>query len=281
MEEVQGALDPRDELLSSIAGKVVTAVIVASGDGILSGAAAAAAKAEEIGLGLERILDEGSEIAEGDEVARFTGTPIQVAKAEEDLIGLMAKTSGIATAARDFVKAAGKKPRVVCCAWKKMPPGDREAVRQAVASGGMDHRLSERPFLYLDENIIEMFGGIRESIAAVSGPAAERIFAVQLRGKRASVSKEAIEAAECGAGIVCVDTGVPLDFMEAAFELERAGLRKKVKIAFGGDLGLKDLRNIKKDKFGIEIVDVGKKVVDAPLLDMRMEVIAVADGRDG
>lgn len=281
MEDMEDALDPGEEVLRGIEGRMVTAVIIAGSAGILSGVAAAAVKAEELGLTVESMLDEGSEIAEGDEIARFTGSPEQVALAEENLIGLLAKTSGVATAARDFVKAAGKKPRVVCGAWRKVPPADREAIRQAVVSGGADHRITERPFVYLDQNHIEMLGGIRASIEAVSGLAAERTIVVQLKGRHASITREALEAAECGAGILFIDTGVNLDFMEAAFELERAGLRKKVKIAFGGNLDLKDVRSIKKDKFGIEIVDVGTKIADAPLLDMRLEVIAIEENGSG
>jgi nicotinate-nucleotide pyrophosphorylase (carboxylating) len=274
VEENESTVDLADEIFAGIADKEVTAAIIANEAGILSGAVAAAAAAEELGLMVEKMLEEGSEIAEGEEIARFTGTPGQMVLAEESIIGLLAKPSGVATAARAFVKTAGKKPKIVCGAWIKMPPADAEAIRRAVVTGGADYRISERPFVYLDINRIEMLGGIRESIEAVAHLAAERTIVVQIKGRYVSIIKEALEAAECGAGILFVDTGVPLDFMEAAFELERAGMRKKVKIAFGGNLDLKDVRNIKKDKFGIEIVDIGTKIADAPLLDMRLEIVA-------
>jgi len=280
MEEIESRespLDLREEIVRGIEDRVVTAAIIADDAGILSGSAAAAGAALELGLEMERMLDEGSEVAAGEEIARFTSTPAQITQAEECLIGLLAKTSGIATSARDFVKVAGKKPKVVCGAWSKMPPADQEAVRQAVVAGGADCSITERPHVYVDVNHAEMFGGIRESIEAVSRLAAERTIVVQIKGSHSSVTREALEAAECGAGIVFIDTGVNLDFMETAFELDRAGLRKKVKIAFGGNLGLKDVRGIKKDKFGIEIVDVGTKIVDAPLLDMRLEIISVEE----
>jgi nicotinate-nucleotide pyrophosphorylase (carboxylating) len=278
MKDIENAANLEEDIYAGIADKAVTAVIVAGEAGILSGVADAAAAAEEMGLTLQGMLEEGSEIAEGDEIARFTAAPGQIQSAEENLIGLLAKPSGVATAARAFVKTAGKKPKIVCGAWKKVPPSGREAVRRAVETGGAEYDLSERPYLYLDSNCTEMFGGIRESIAAVTHLTAERIIVVQLRGRHASITREALEAAECGAGILFIDTGVTLDFMEAAFELERAGLRKKAKIAFGGNLDLKDVRSIKKDKFGIEIVVIGAKIADAPLLDMRLEVIAIDEG---
>jgi len=278
MEETESPLDPKEEIFGTIADKRVTAAIIAGDDGILSGTAAAAAQAEESGLAVEGMLEEGSEIKKGDEIARFSGSPAQVALAEEYLIGLLAKPSGVATAAAGFVKVAGKKPKIVCIAWSKMPPAQQEAVRRAITSGGAACSIAADPCVYLDKNAIEMLGGIKESIEAISSQAAASTIVVQLSGTSSSIIKEAVEAAECGAGILFVDTGVPLDFMEAAFELERAGMRKKVKIAFGGDLDLKEVRSIKKDKFGIEIIAIGSAIADAPLLDMHLEIVAIEDG---
>jgi nicotinate-nucleotide pyrophosphorylase (carboxylating) len=275
--EMESPLALGEEIVRAIEDRMVTAVIIADAAGVLSGSAATAEAALELGLRMESILEEGSEISHGADIARFSAAPAQMIKAEERLIGLLAKTSGIATSARDFVKAAGKKPRVVCGAWNKLPPADHEAVRQAMITGGADYNITERPHLFLDISHIEMFGGIRECIEAVSNLASGRTIVVRIKGRYSSVVKEALEAAECGAGIVFIDTGTNLDFMETAFELDRAGLRKKVKIAFGGNLDLKDLRGIKKDKFGIEIVDVGKSIADAPLLDMHLEVIRIGD----
>lgn len=273
--------DLRDEILRGCMGSRVTAAIVADGGGLVVETGAAAREAEKLGLAVESILDEGSEVEEGEEIARFAGSPKQVAQAEEVLIGIMAKPSGIATAARDFVRAAGRRLKVVCGAWKKMPPEMKEAVRRAVTAGGASCRISDDPFVYLDKNYVEMLGGVKEAVEAVAHLADERVIVVQIRGRHRSIIKEALEAVEAGAGILFVDTGVPLDFMEVAFELERAGLRRKVKVAFGGGLGLDDVGKIKKDKSDVDIVDVGRSIVDAPLLDMKLEVLSVEGGGDG
>ena len=264
--------DLRDEIFGGIAENEITAAVIAGGDGIISGTAAAEEEAGELGLTLRKVLEEGGEVKEGDEIARFTGTPKQVVAGGEAIISLMAKPSGIATAARACVKAAGKKISIVSSAWSKMPPGDREAIHKAVVTGGADYRFTADPFVYLDKNSIEMLGGIRQSIEAVSKLAEERTIVVQLEGRHTSIIKEALEAVESGAGILFVDTGVQLDVMEVAFELERAGLRKKVKIVFGGNISQKDLRKLKGQD--INIVDVGREIADAPLLDMRIEVIS-------
>ena len=125
--------DLRDRILSSVAGKRVTASIIADDSGIVVGTTLAKQEAEKLGLSLERILDEGSQVTKGDEIARFRGNPKQVVMAEELLIGLIAKPSGIATAARKAVEAAGGRPQIVCGAWKKMPWSLKDTIRRAAA----------------------------------------------------------------------------------------------------------------------------------------------------
>jgi nicotinate-nucleotide pyrophosphorylase (carboxylating) len=272
--------DIRDDIFRGAADKRITASIIADDGGLVAETAAAAEEAERLGLAVEKVLDEGTRVKSGDEIMRFSGTPKQVALAEEVLIGLMAKPSGIATAARDFVEVSGEKLQVVCGAWKKMPPSCKEAVRRAVAAGGAYYRITREPFVYLDKNYVEMLGGIKESLVAVSH-LADRVKVVQLKGKHEDIVKEAFEAIECGADILFVDTGVPFDFLAVAFELRQAGLRDKVKIAFGGELDLNVAGMIRKEKMDVDILDVGRSIVDAPLLDMRLEVVAVEGGGGG
>ncbi len=264
--------DLRDEMFAGVEEDEITAAVVAGADGLISGSAAAEKEARRQGLTLHSILAEGSEVKEGDEVARLSGTPKQVVRGGEAVIGLLAKPSGVATAARACVKAAGKKMKIVSLAHQMMPPGDREAIQLAVATGEAGHALSGDPLVLLDRNAIAVLGGVRQSMEAVSKVAEECTIAVQLRGSHTSILKEATEAVECGAGILFVDTGVQLDVMEVAFELERTGMRRKAKIAFGGGITQEDLRKLKGQD--INIVDMGKEIADAPFLDMRLEIVS-------
>ena len=167
--------DIRDDILKSVAGKEVAASIIADDDGIVAETAGAGREARNLGLIIDRILAEGSTVEKGDEIVRFTGNPKQVVMAEERLIGLMAKASGIATAARRFVEKAGPRPEIVSGAWKKMPLSQKEVIRRAVALGGAYCRISRDPFLYLDKNYIMMLGGIKESLEAVADLSGFRI----------------------------------------------------------------------------------------------------------
>lgn len=265
----QRVFDLRDEILSSITDRKITASIIADDEGIITETDTAAAEAQGLGLIMETVLKPGSRVRREDEVARFRGSPIQVAKAEEVLLGIIAKPSGIASAVCRFIEKAGSRPQIVSGAWKKMPPSQKEVIRRAVKVGGGAFRVTEEPFVYLDKNIIEMLGGIRESLSAVSRMTGY-VKVVQIKGRYQDIAREACEAALCGANIIFIDTGNPQDVGKVTGRLKDLALRSSVKIAFSGNIGLADIDCLKS--VDIDILDVGRSIIDAPLLDLRMEI---------
>jgi nicotinate-nucleotide pyrophosphorylase (carboxylating) len=264
------ALDVREELLKNVQRKKVTASIVVDEDGIIAGITSTKEEAGKLGLSILKVVNEGSPVRKGDEVIRFSGTPRQIVMAEEILMGLMAKPSGIATRAHKFVKATGGKPKVVCGAWKKMPPSLKEMIREAILTGGALSRIEALPFAYLDKNYIELLGGIKKSLEAVTS-LSHVSKVVQVRGRYQDIVSEACEAAESGADIVFIDSGKPDDVRRIVERLRQRGLREKVKIAFGGGVNLEAIDELKN--LDIDILDIGRQIVDAPLLDMRLEII--------
>ena len=263
-------LDVRDEILRKVEWKRVTAAILVDEEGVVSGIASAKEEAHKLGLSVLRTVPEGSHVRKGDEVIRFSGTPRQIVMAEEILIGLLAKPSGIATNAHKFVKATGGKPKVVCGAWKKMPPSLKDMIREAVIAGGASSRVEPHSFAYLDKNYVELLGGIKKSLEAVAY-LSNVSKVVQVRGRYQDIVSEACEAAESGADIIFIDTGKPNDVRPVVERLRQLGLRDKVKIAFGGGVNLGAIGELKT--LDIDILDIGRQIVDAPLLDMKLEII--------
>ncbi len=262
--------DLRDVIFSTVADRLVTGVILADDEGIVSETKTAADESKRMGLTLLGILEEGSAVRPGDEIARISGTPTQVVSAEDVLIGLMAKPSGIATAARAFVSRANGRPEIVSGAWKKMPLAQKESIRRAVAAGGAFIRICQDPFVYLDKNYIKILGGVGRALEAVSSMT-DRKKVAQLKGRYSSVVEEACEAIESGADILHIDTGSTADVEAVVQELVRRGLRSRVKLAFSGNIRLEDLDELKQ--MDLDILDIGRQIVDAPLLDMRLEVV--------
>jgi nicotinate-nucleotide pyrophosphorylase (carboxylating) len=265
-------LDVREEILRKVDWKRVTAAILVDGEGMVSGIASAKEEASKLGLSILKIVPEGSEVRKADEIIRFSGTARQIVMAEEILIGLLAKPSGIATHAHKFVKATGGKPKVVCGAWKKMPPSLKNMIREAVIAGGASSRIEPHPFAYLDKNYIELLGGIKKSLEAVAY-LSDVSKVVQVRGRYQDIVSEACEAAQLGAHIVFIDSGKPDDVRRIVGRLRQLGLREKVKIAFGGGVNLGTIEELKN--LDIDILDIGRQIVDAPLLDMRLEIVDV------
>jgi len=270
--------DVRKAILESIALDTVTACIIADGNGIAAGTAAAEREAGALGLADIHIIPEGSRVMQGDEIARFRGRPGQIAVAEERLIGLMAKPSGIASAARQFVDLAGERPGIIAGAWKKMPPSMKEEIRQAVVTGGASCRISSQPFLYLDKNYIRMLGGISKGLAAVAALDGY-LRVVQVRGEWKEIGLEAREALERGADIIFIDSGRQRDLESVINKLKRLGLRDGVKVAFGGNVRLEDVGTLKA--LDADFLDVGRSIIDAPLLDMHLDVTGTGGGQVG
>lgn len=277
--------DIRDILFSQVSRSRITACIFSDGDGVLSGVERAAAKAAELGLTVNYAACEGAALMAGDLVMELCGPPKAIAKAEDNLMGLMLKPSGIATAAARFVRAAGDM-RIVCGSWKKLPREIKPLIRDAVTAGGAGVRICEEPMVYLDKNYVEMLGGIQSSLRAAE-QLGDRKKVIQIRGKyeNGDIVREAFSAVSAGADIVFVDTGRLSDIRKVCEVLlpalrswkEEFGYRD-VKLAYAGGVSFEQLEELRG--LGVDIVGVGRAIIDAPLLDMHMDVVKVESDED-
>ena len=84
------------------------------------------------------------------------------------------------------------------------------------------------------------------------------------------IGAEAEEAVKVGAEILFIDTGDMNDIDNAMDRIQEMGMRDKVQIAFGGGVKLEEMNKIKA--LNVDILDIGKAILDAPLLDLKYEV---------
>jgi nicotinate-nucleotide pyrophosphorylase (carboxylating) len=265
-------IDVRELLFAGVADHKVTAAVVADDPGVAAEVEAAAALAADLGLTVTAAMASGDDVVPGDALLTFAGPPAAVAQGEERLIGTMAKPSGIATAARSFTRRASPGLRVVAGAWKKVAPAQKEVTRAAVAAGGAEVRICPLPFVYLDKNHVTMLGGVAAAVAAAGAlPGRRRV--VQLGGSP-DIAADAEAAVRAGADVVFVDTGRRDDVAAVSAHLRRAGLRGAVELAFAGNVRLADLDAL--CHLDLDVVDVGRAVVDAPLLDMHLAIVELA-----
>lgn len=255
-------------LLKDVMKRQIKANIVSTVAGVIAGIEDMESEAAALGLTVRVHISAGKEILSGAEVASFFGNPLQIVRGEDTLLGMISKASGIATAARQAVILAGR-VQVVSGGWKKMPREMKGYVRKGLLAGGVSVRMLPHPFVYLDKNYLRIFGSLEaEMLATRAFP--ERRVVVQLHGETAEIGKEAVLAARLGAAVVMVDTGSKEDLRRCSFSLVQAGLRSKVSLAYGGGVQLGDLQELRNED--LDIVDVGRALLDAPLMDFRYDV---------
>jgi len=94
---------------------------------------------------------------------------------------------------------------------------------------------------------------------------------VQIRGETGPISEEAVLACRAGASVLMVDTGSVKDLREVEEAARRHGFRDRVKIAFGGGVTAERLEEVVAA--GADIIDIGRAIIDAPILDFRLDVL--------
>ncbi len=261
--------DIREEIFRGHMERTICAAITVQAAGVLSGMEGAQVIAENMQLSFSTAFCDGDRLSPGCQLARVAGNPFQIAKAENVLLGALSKSSGIATAARRARDKAGSGLRVVSGGFKKMPHVLKAMVRKAVRDGGLEVRMVEHPFVYLDKNYVRILGGIEPALQAVSHLGGNVV--IQVRGETAPIGQEAVQAALAGAALVMVDTGRPEDLARVSATLREKGLRAAVQVAFAGEVDLEQLEELAR--YDVDAVDIGYAIVDAPCLPMRFDVL--------
>lgn len=242
--------------------------IVPTNAAVAAGLAEAASEAEKLELQARVLAQEGKMVLPGSPLMELVGHPVSLAVAEDRVVGWIGKASGVATSAYFFRTVLSSRLRVVCGAWKKLPVPWRSLLRRAASLGGLDTRIAEPPFVYLDKNYVRMLGGIEATLQAVAGIPGRK--AIQLRGEWDEITVEADQAVAGGAHILMVDTGRLGDAVKLAAYLKERGWREKVSLAFAGGVTVYDLPLLQD--IDLDVIDVGRAVLDAPMTDLRFEV---------
>lgn len=263
--------DLREYIFSDIKSKEFVGIILPECKGILSGIYRAAKAAEELGLEIMHLSSEGEQTKLGRPVMMLRGDAMQLAMAEDRIIGLLSKPSGIATAARTFTDAANGKFDIVCGSWKKVDAAVKEPYRKAIETGGCRCRMLNEPMVYIDKNYVIMLGGVDKAIQKVkrTPELAGRKIVVQVKGKIDPLGEECWMAADSEADYIYLDTGNISDIPVLLDALDYAVSRPK--IVFGGNVTLETLPEL--FEYPIDIVGVGRAIIDAPMLDMKMDII--------
>jgi nicotinate-nucleotide pyrophosphorylase (carboxylating) len=261
--------DLRDQLFLSIQEKLFKAEVVANNCGILANTKRAVLFVNELGCELLSCLEDGTAVQPGDVILSFRGTPKSVAMAEDRVLGSMMVPSGYATRARQLQLLAGNDLKVVCGGWKKLPQELKPGLHAALTAGRIGMRMVEGPFVYIDKNYVRMFGGVRKALEAGT-QFTDHKTVIQIRGEYQSIAEETHEAVLGQASVLMVDTGSLKDLKEVLQILDQLNVRPNFKVAFAGNVTEETLLLLRH--MPVDLVDVGASILNAPLLDMRVDV---------
>ncbi len=268
--EKMGRKDIRDTLFQGVEHRIATARVWSEKKGVIAGIWRAVEKLKDMEIVVENHVDDGIPIKEGEIILQFRGPVNNLIKAEDRILGSLLKFSGIATASREAYKLANGRIKIVSGAWKKMPQEIKDSLRAAIQSGGVSIRICDSPFVYLDKNYVRIFGSITGALKAADVfPHHKKV--IQLRGETGTIEEETREAVNGNASILMVDTGKIADVQGVLTYLEEMGIRGEKEVAFSGGILISEIP-LYLDK-GIDILDIGTQIIDAPLLDMKLDIV--------
>ncbi|MBT9775217.1 hypothetical protein GPL15_01680 [Clostridium sp. MCC353] len=272
MDKKEAITDIRDVIFEQITDLAVTSAVSNTREGVIYGVEAAEDMARELGMEAVSNIRDGMFVHANETIMMLRGTPKQTAMAEDRIIGLISKASGVSTAAKRAVDLARGRAEIVCGSFKKMPVELRHSLRHAIGQAGVKTRIAELPFVYLDKNYIRMFGSIEAALDAAKKLEGHTI-AVQLRNEQGMLEQETADACAHGASVLMIDTGEKEDIGVVLKTLDRLNMRGKVKTAFAGNVKIEQIPALSES--GVDMICIGRDIVDAPVLDLKFDVIHI------
>lgn len=242
-----------------------TATLLAKQAGVLSGMEAYRYAFDYCGADVDdwSALDDGSPIASGDVVARFTGATRAVLTAERTALNFVQRLSGVATVTARYVAAVeGLSCRI--CDTRKTTPLLRHLEKEAVRhGGGANHRYNLADGILIKENHIAAAGGIATAIARARA-GAHHLMKVEIEVTNLAELGEALEA---GADVVMLDN-MDNATMAEAVRINQSHNGGRILLEASGNVNLERVRAMAET--GVNLISVGALTHSAPAIDLSL-----------
>ena len=233
-------------------------------DGVLCGAEWFNRTFEELDPDVEIFWHhkDGDDIVAGTSLVEIEGRARAMLTAERTALNFVQLLSGVATNARQFVRAVeGTRARIVDT--RKTLPGLRIAQKYAVATGGAsNHRIGLYDGILIKENHIAAAGNLKKAVQQALRDVPPGTM-MQVEVENLAQLREALDA---GARLVLLDN----------FDL--AGMREAVKVTAdraeleaSGGITLENVRAIAET--GVHRISVGSLTKDVKALDLSMRFV--------
>ena len=258
---------------ATVAGRALTADVVAREAGVLAGVPVALAvldllaERENAGdgpIGRTVLIADGARIGPGDAVLRVSGPATAVLGAERTMLNFLTHLSGIATATRAWVDAVAGTGAVIRDT-RKTTPGLRQLEKYAVrCGGGENHRMGLGDAALIKDNHVAAAGGVAKAVAAVCSAAPGVPLEVECDGV-----SQVREALAVGARFLLLDNMPAGELRLAVAEARRyAGVRLEA----SGGLRLATAREVAAT--GVDYLSVGALTHSSRALDLGLDFTA-------
>ena len=235
--------------------------------GVLAGAEVSTAVFHRLdpSLRVNSLLEDGSQLSPGDDIAKVEGSAASILKAERVALNFLQRMSGIATATDRYVKAVeGCRARIVDT--RKTAPGLRYLDKYAVRmGGGYNHRLNLADGILIKDNHIEALRsrelGLKEVIQLALARASHTI-KVEVEVETLEQVEEALEA---GAHIIMLDN-MPPPMMRQAMDI----IGRKAVVEASGGINMETVRAVAET--GVDLISVGALTHSTQALDISLDL---------
>jgi nicotinate-nucleotide pyrophosphorylase (carboxylating) len=205
------------------------------------------------------MVKDGDEVEAGTRLATVDGPAAALLTAERTALNLLQRLSGIATATRAYVTAAGG--RIAILDTRKTTPTLRAIEKYAVrVGGGTNHRFGLFDLILIKDNHVRLAGGVRQAIAAARGAGPAMRVEVE-----AQTVAEARDAADAGADIILLDNLSTPEIVEAVTII---GGRAKIEVS--GGVTLQRIPELAAT--GADFVSVGALTHSVQAADISFEI---------
>ena len=215
----------------------------------------------QLDAGLDTALQvhDGDDCAAGATIAHVTGSTRALLSGERTALNFLQHLSGIATLARQFVRASGGVITILDT--RKTTPTLRALEKYAVRMGGAaNHRMSLNDGVMIKDNHIHLGGGIANAVAQVRAFGATGVIEVEVE-----TLMQVDQALDAGADILLLDNMTVDDIREA---VRRSRGRAKTEISGGVTLA----RIPELAATGADFISIGALTHSAPAVDISFEI---------
>jgi nicotinate-nucleotide pyrophosphorylase (carboxylating) len=241
-----------------------SAEVAAREDGVLAGLEEVAQLLEHEGLKHKTSFKDGDEIKKGSVLMEVRGNARKILGVERLILNILTRMSGIATLAKSLAKKA-EPYGVTIAGTRKTTPGFRYFEKRAIEiGGGHPHRLGlDDAFLIKDNHIA--VAGLEDAIKRVKKSGISKTVEVEV-----STTEDALCACRLGADIIMLDNVEPDAIEKTINEIEKEGLRSRVKIELSGGITPGNLEQF--IRLRPDVISIGALTTNAKWLDMSMSI---------